>query len=245
MPVEFTNIDFKIFRNRLLNYSRKWNISYEDKEEIVNDTLIIAMERFIEERGSFEAYCRLILKNLLINFTIANKHLYLLTTLDDNEEIVQADHSSIEDNESNSIATAFLQKLKGKLKNDEVKLFEYIYKSCDKLKSINISDASRAIDIEPSKGWDMFRKIQRKALTLYKELKDKDNEIYYLSYKKISAYREPSSRYAKDILSVHEEKLFIQLEKVDSITDGFEKFISGLNEVQLGKLQSIYGNTSE
>ena len=67
------NNDFNTHRKNLIFYARGWKIPYEDIEEIVNDTILKALENFDNERGNFESYCRFILKNQIINFKKSNK----------------------------------------------------------------------------------------------------------------------------------------------------------------------------
>lgn len=62
MSQDFLNKKFKRFREDLLLYSGKFNVSYEVREELVNDAILIALDGFDHDRGSFESYCRVILK---------------------------------------------------------------------------------------------------------------------------------------------------------------------------------------
>lgn len=163
MLSEISQNNFNKFRNRLINYSKKFKIQYEDLEEIVNDAILKAWKHFNNDRGSFESLCLVIIKNKIFNFTRDNAHLWFLVLIDENEDIMDADYTSFENKEENEMALNYLMKLKNSLDEDELKLFNEIYKMCGTVKKVSISNASRNIGLEPAKGWDLFRKIQRKA----------------------------------------------------------------------------------
>lgn len=162
----FTNTsynNFNKFRNKLLDYSRRFKIPFEDMEELVNDTILKALDIFDSERGNFESLCIVILKNKIFNFKRDNPYLYFLILIDENETVLEADEKSIEEKESLKVASDFLADLKSRLSEDEVRLFNEIYDMCETSNNVSISKASKNIGIEPLKGWDIFRKIQRKA----------------------------------------------------------------------------------
>lgn len=155
--------NFNKFRNKLLDYSRRFKIPFEDIEEIVNDSILKAIENFDSERGSFESLCIVILKHKVLNFKRDNSYLYFLVLLDENENIFEANDRSIEDKENVEMALKFLSKLRNELSEEERKLFNEIYDMCENSGKMSISKASKNIGVEPLKGWDLFRKIQRKA----------------------------------------------------------------------------------
>ena len=155
--------NFNIFRNRLINYSKKYNISHEDLEEIVNDSILKALEFFDDERGSFESLCLVTIKNKIFNFKRDNAFLYLLVLLDENENIFKADLKTIEDKENNLMALNYINELKLKLDEQELKFFNLIYEMCESSDKPNISLVSKKFGIDPLKGWDIFKKIQRKT----------------------------------------------------------------------------------
>ncbi len=239
MPKTFSNNDFKKFRRDLIYHSKGWKVSYEDLEELVNDTILTALDNFNHNKGSFESYTRVILKNKLINFTNKNKDLFLLIALDDTYDILPADEATFEDKEIIKLAKNFLNKLKVNLTNEERKLFEKIYRSLEEKNILNISEASRESDMEPAKGWDVFRKIQTKARDLYKEMTSKDEDSGFISREKGDIVFEPVLREygVSEKIEVIPNILF-QKSTFDDY--GFEKFISGLNEIQLNKLLLIY-----
>lgn len=163
MLTQLSQKNFNAFRNRLIDYSRRFNIPNEDIEEIVNDSILKALKYFDNDRGSFESLCNVIIKNKIINFKRDNASLYLLVLIDNNEDIVDADVNSFEEKEENEIARTYLLILKSKLSEEELKLFNELYEMSKTGNKMIVSQASKNIGIEATKGWDIFRKIQRKA----------------------------------------------------------------------------------
>lgn len=224
---ELSQKNFNTFRNRLINYSRRFNIPYEDIEEIVNDSIIKAIEHFDNEKGSFESLCFVIIKNKVFNFKRDNSFIYFLILLDEDEDVLKADVKSIEEKENSLIAMNFLNKLKNRLFEDELRLFDEIYNMCEASDKISISRASRNIGIKPAKGWDLFRKIQRKASSLSskKDLVSEDSVMFKPHF--------------------DDEELVFNMEILDLDTEkkwelGLKKLFSSLSEDDFKKLNSIY-----
>ena len=84
------------------------------------------------------------------------------------EEIFNSEEFTIEEKEKLNLAVKFLDKLKKTLSGPELEFYNSIYASCDKKVKINISETSKNLGIDPKKGWDIFRRIQTKAVRLYK-----------------------------------------------------------------------------
>ncbi|MBS1518822.1 MAG: hypothetical protein JSS91_12100 [Bacteroidetes bacterium] len=220
--------EFLRFRESLLLYGRRFKkISYEDLEEIVNDSVISALENFIEEKGSFEAYCRLILKCRLINFLKSSKENFLLTLLGDEENITDNDTVTIEEKEKNRIALEFINSLRIELSKEEAKFFNAVYQVCERSDIKLIAEASKIAGVTNQKGWDIFRRIQRKAVSINK---DKINENYI--YRKVS--------------DIHKELIISEIESMYDFQkpfyqySGLEKFIKLLNKEKLVMINKIY-----
>lgn len=228
MPHDFLNKNFKSFRESLLSYSGKFKASYEVREEMVNDTILTALNSFDHDKGSFEGYCKVILKNKLLNFTKDKKELSFLITLDDYEEILPAPEITIESGENLKSIKMFFERLKNELKPDELIVFNEIYNTCNDLNKINISKVS---GIEADKAWNIFRKIQTKANKLYKKLKADNVELLFTLEK----------------LSEHSDGNQILFQKDTRIIDkniDTDNFNSKLTEDQIIKINSIYNDSS-
>ena len=233
-----SNFDFIDLWNRLLRYSRRYKISHEDLEDIVSEAIVKALEHFDEDRGSFESLCLVIIKNKIFNLTKHNKYLYLLVLIDEAGDIIDPDPKTIEKKEQNIISLKYIDELKKKLSEDELKLLNAYYELCESTDKPSISEASRMIGIEPNKGWDIFRRIQRKA----EIKKDKLNFLqcyepsdirYRLIEKKLRTETPPDNLKSFESLFNEEKSKMV-------IPSGFKKFIKSLSKGDILKLEKIY-----
>lgn len=169
MREDFLNKNFIKYRKSLLYFSQKFNLPLQDTEEMVNDTILAALNSFDHDKGSFESYCRFILKNKIFNFKRDNKELFLLVVFDDLEEIFNSEEFTIEEKEKHNLAVKFLDKLKKTLSGPELEFYNSIYASCDKKVKINISETSKNLGIDPKKGW-IFSEEYKPKLSDYTKI---------------------------------------------------------------------------
>ena len=87
-----------------------------------------------------------ILKRKIFNFKRDNVHLLLLIYIDENEEIIRASDVSFEEKENNALALTFLNKLKDLLSENELKLLNEIYNTCDSLNKFPFQKHLRILD---------------------------------------------------------------------------------------------------
>ncbi len=161
------NGEFLKFRNSLLAYGRKFNIPYEDVEELANDAIVKAIEDFIEDRGNLEAFCKVIFKNKLLNFQKTLKSKYIILIIED-ENIYKGDDGLYYDKYENTLLSQkFTESLSQSLDESELKFFNAFKIVCEQSSKKLIAETSRALKIDNAKGWDLFRKIQRKANNLW------------------------------------------------------------------------------
>lgn len=227
------NIDFVELWNKLLRYSRRYKISHEDLEDIVSESIIKALEHFDADRGSFESLCLVIIKNNVFNFTRDNKFLFLLVLIDDAGDIIEPYPETFEDKESNKLAVKFIDKLKEKLDEEELNLLKAMYDLCESSDKPNISNASRLIGIEPTKGWDIFRRIQRKAkFKKFKSIVECVKEPYNNKRVEDAESRLFSSK------SIDQSYFIESLE--EEIDKKFIIFIESLSKENLSRLEKIY-----
>lgn len=219
-----------MFRNRLINYSRKFRIQFEDLEEIVNDAIFKAWKYFDNDRGSFESLCIVIIKNKILNFRRGNVYLILLVFIDENEEIISSEDVTFEESEKIEMSKKYISKLKNRLTEEELALFNEIYNIRESSNNISISKAAINIGLTLLKGWDLFRKIQRKAkldktVENYKIIKQTiSKELEDFVERKVSEM--PKFFYCK--------KLYIDSEKY------LDLLLRRFSEDDLVKLNSIY-----
>ena len=237
MLTELSTKNFSKFRDNLLSYSNRFNIRYEDAEEIVNDSILKALDHFDNEKGSFEGLCKVILKRKIFNFKRDNVYLLLLICIDENEVIIKADDISFEEKENNALALTFLNKLNNLLDEGEAKLLSEIYNTCDSLNKISISKASKNIGLEALKGWDIFRKIQRKAKTLQETAGE---EIILISKPKKIIRNPEFYRIVSPEKEFDLDKLKLLILGETSVDNPFTDPFSFLNTDQIRMLNSIY-----
>lgn len=209
-------------------YSKRFKISAEDAEEIVNDSILKALDSFDSERGSFEGFCKFILRNKLLNFKRDNIDLFILIVINEYEDIITANEKTMEEKENNIMAVNFINELKKILSEDEIQLFNALYESCDLNDKISISKVAKSISLSPQNGWDIFRKIQRKA----KRINDLRKKQYKIADENLSLNFEHIEFYCRELSYEGFEKKIT--------TAGFGKLINSLNIGHIQKLNSIY-----
>jgi len=212
MLTDLSQENFNLYRNRLISFSRKFHLINEDAEEIVNDSILQALKNYDSDRGNFESFCKVILTNKIFNFKRDNKDLFILVILDENDDFIDGENISYEEKESNVIALKFLNELKENLTPEELQLFNEIYNICDSSEKMNISKASKNLGIDPKKGWDIFRRIQRKA-----GRKKEDEPVVF---------------YCKELV----------WKKIVESDYGLSKFLHSLPEGVLAKINSLYNS---
>ncbi|MCB0728648.1 MAG: sigma-70 family RNA polymerase sigma factor, partial [Ignavibacteriae bacterium] len=198
-------------------------------EDIVSEAIVKALEHFDEDRGSFESLCLVIIKNKIFNLTKHNKYLYLLVLIDEAGDIIDPDPKTIEKKEQNIISLKYIDELKKKLSEDELKLLNAYYELCESTDKPSISEASRMIGIEPNKGWDIFRRIQKKAVI------KKYDDIGKFEFVKHSV----KSKISDKPFLFKESQYFVDSFEME-IETRFEMFVKSLSKENLSKLERIY-----
>ncbi len=242
MPHDFLNKNFNIFREKLLSYSNQFNVSYEAREEMVTDTILAAIDSFDHDKGSFEGYCRVILKNKIFNFMKDKKNLLVITSLDDLEEILPAHEISIEAKENEKSTLMFFEKLKNELNPDELEVFNATMETCDELSKINITKVSEKIGIRTDVAWNIFRKIQRKANKLYKKLKAENIELLF-TLEQILIKKDADKESTKNKTKDSDYPRISFQKSVEKSDKDPEYFISKLTENQINKINSMYSDS--
>ncbi len=166
---------FLEFRNHyLLLMKRKYGLRDEDSEDIFQDALLIGIRKFNSDRGEFENFFYTIYENKIKNFLGRENLKKVLLSLDeyDHADELKAD---IEAERSfllyfNSMEH-FSNSLKRRLGEEEKQFYEELKNVIMENSNGFISTTARNLGMEPSKGWDVWRKIQRKIKSLLEEKK--------------------------------------------------------------------------
>lgn len=227
---EISKQNFYKYWNSLINYAVTFKIRKEDAQDIATDTILKALEYFNKDRGNFETYCRFILKRKVLDFKRIYADTYLLMFIDDEGEIVDPEKNQYDEKETNELSDSFLKELKTELDEKELKLFGSLILYCQSSEKISVSAAAENIGLDKYKGWDLFRKIQRKAKQLNKnKIYESEKRNYMPEYSIIQKFSEDHYFHK------------LSVEKF-SYNSNFIFFLNSLNFIQKRKLSKLFKN---
>ncbi|MBV6477401.1 MAG: hypothetical protein HGGPFJEG_00140 [Ignavibacteria bacterium] len=242
MIKELSAKNFDKFRMNLIYFAKRFRISFEDAEEIVNDSILKALENFDFDKGNFEAFCKVILKNRVLNFIRDYKEILIFGYLD-NENYLEETFAMYNKEKKLKSArkkfTEVLTTLISSLDKKEKTFLNCIYKNLEYDSKLNISKSAKMLGMSTQQGWNLFRQIQRKAKYYIQGIEEFGylKEMDYLEIGKIKhSYKE--SRIMP--------KMFCNesFEMYEYIVDNENKslgFIKSLTPAQQEMLNSIYG----
>jgi len=145
----------------LLGLALSYGLPLADAEDLVSETLIKAMDHFDPERGAFPVFCRTILRNGLKNYWRDRK---IHKELDPEGPEAPSDTDPHTLNTYDQAHVAFvLEQISGELTDDEREFLMMLGNVLQEIESRAVSEAARRLGLPASKGWDVFRRIQRKA----------------------------------------------------------------------------------
>lgn len=227
---EISKQNFYKYWNSLINYAGTFKIRKEDAQDIATDSILKALEYFNKDRGNFETYCRFILKRKVLDFKRIYADTYLLMFIDDEGEIVDHEKDQYDEKETNELSDSFLKKLKTELDENELKLFGSLILYCQSSEKISVSAAAENIGLDKYKGWDLFRKIQRKAKQLNKnKIYESEKRNYMPEYSIIQKFSEDHYFHK------------LSVEKF-SYNSNFTFFLNSLNSIQTKELSKLFQN---
>ncbi|MGB3016571.1 MAG: hypothetical protein WBC65_02100 [Ignavibacteria bacterium] len=173
--------NFMKFRNhQLIIIKRKYNLGAEVTEDIFQDAIIVAIKKFDNERGEFDGFFSTVFENRVRNYLRDIRLRIMLTKIDTYENIEELEEEAIDDSEFLDYFKSiehFSNSLKKKLSESESTFF-------DELKNVVVDNpqgfvsiTSRNLGMEPNKGWDVWRRVQRKITNLLNEKRDAQDMI--------------------------------------------------------------------
>ncbi len=233
MIPEISKQNFYKYWNSLINYAVTFKIRREDAEDIATDSILKALEYFKKDRGDFETFCRFILKRRVLNFKKVYADTYLLLFIDDKGVIIDTENDHFDEKETNELSNSFLKRLETQLDEKELKLFNALTLYCHSSEKISVSAAAGNIGLDMKKGWDLFRKIQRKARQLNNnEIYEDDNRLY-----------SKSRILSKETVSVSDIDFFIfpSFREI-SHESKFDSFLNSLSYFQKRAVKVLYRN---
>jgi hypothetical protein len=155
---------FHSFFETLVRTAVSKGIAHEDARDLAGDAVEKALTGFDPARGEFAAYCHTILVNLIKNHWRDKKKTeeYVEEGLVDPDTKIDL----LELAETMRDVRAALSDIARTLSADENIFLKHLQDVLDESGPRAISEAARRSGLTPAKGWDVFRKIQRKARAL-------------------------------------------------------------------------------
>jgi DNA-directed RNA polymerase specialized sigma24 family protein len=164
----------------LLTFALRKGVPFGDAQDLVQATIVAALDRFDEGRGAYLAYCTAILANRIKNYWRDRKP----TEPIDNIDLTDTDLlDQIEREEERARMKKMIDRISAELTPEESAFLKALGKACEELESRAVSQAARSLGLEPEKGWDIFRRIQRKARALFPGLAEGEiAETHFLRF---------------------------------------------------------------
>ena len=153
---------FRSFYDSLVRSATSRGILFADAQDLAGDAVERALASFDPAKGEFPAFCHTILSNLMKNYWRDRKKTEEYPNVEgpmDPEPFIAA----LELAESVREIRAALSEIKKKLSPKENAFLKHLQDVLDESGPRAISEAARRTGLTPAKGWDLFRKIQRKA----------------------------------------------------------------------------------
>jgi len=152
---------FRTFYDSLVRSATAKGIILADAQDLAGDAIEHALSGFDPAKGEFSAFCHTILSNLMKNYWRDKKKTEELPE----EGPVDPDPpiDPLELAETIHEIRAALADIKKSLSTEENVFLNHLQEVLDESGPRAISEAARRSGLTPAKGWDLFRKIQRKA----------------------------------------------------------------------------------
>jgi hypothetical protein len=169
---------FLEFKDHQLYIMRdKYHLHVEDCEDIFQEAIIFAIRKFDPDRGEFRNFFFTVYENRVRNFLRDNRFRIMVTSFENYENVENIEDEKIEDIDFLEYFRSmehFSNSLKKRLNEDELEFFEELKNVIVESPRGFVSITSRNLGMEPTKGWDLWRKIVRKIKQL---LEDKRAEM--------------------------------------------------------------------
>ncbi|MBX7042222.1 MAG: hypothetical protein K1X85_04895 [Ignavibacteria bacterium] len=181
--LENTYEEFIKFKNEILAHNNHFNLRKDICEDLFQDTVIVFLKKYDENRGNARAFFVTIFKNKLIDFVKRdrfNKVISIVTIQEEADEIPDTEDTEIFVPDGFNSIHHFVASLKKVLSDEEKEFLNTLSKVITDASGHGlISEVARELNIEPNKGWNIWRRIVRKAkkhATERKEAHDRSEE---------------------------------------------------------------------
>jgi RNA polymerase sigma factor (sigma-70 family) len=145
----------------LLGIALSYGLPLAEAEDLVSETLIKALDHFDPGRGAFPVFCRTILRNGLKNYW-RDRKIHKELDPDSLEALSDTDPHTLNTYDQAHVAYV-LERISGELTEEEREFLMMLGNVLQEIEARAVSEAARRLGLPASKGWDVFRRIQRKA----------------------------------------------------------------------------------
>jgi DNA-directed RNA polymerase specialized sigma24 family protein len=159
---EGMDLHLPLWRHLVARAAHK-GIRYEDAQDLASRTFEKAIETYDPARGSFDPFCRTIHSNLMKNYWRDRKQ---HEPLDPDDDRHASTGDFLEDMLTGEVAKmmrAIGDKILAVLEPEEQAFFLTLAEVMGVAEKAAVSEAARRLGLEPLVGWNIFRRIQRKA----------------------------------------------------------------------------------
>ncbi len=156
MPTD--HIHLQRLHGDLLGWLLRRGIPFADAQDLAGSAVESAFKHYNPAKGPFRALCFAALKNLTKNYWRDRK---VNVTPDDNEfPGPEDDLSALDDAEK---ARQTLESIMAQLDDEEKRFLLAMGEELDEFENRVVSKTARRLGLDPQEGWNIFRRIQRKA----------------------------------------------------------------------------------
>jgi DNA-directed RNA polymerase specialized sigma24 family protein len=149
----------------LLRHAQYRGVGFPDAQDLVSNALRNALDHFDSARGELLPFSRTILDNAIKNYWRDRK---VEIPFEDDEwsEPDGGPDTILEEKERAESMKRTVEQLSALLSADELEFMRMLGQVVDELGDRAVSETARRLGLKPNKGWDLFRRIQRKAHSL-------------------------------------------------------------------------------
>lgn len=187
--LEITYKEFIRFKNEMLAHNNLFNLRNDICEDLFQDTVIVFLDKYDEKRGNAKAFFVTVFKNKMRDFVRRDrfsKIISVVTIQEEADEIPDTEETELFVPDGFDSIHHFIASLKKVLSDEEKKFLDTLSKVITDASGHGlISEVARELKIEPNEGWNIWRRIIRKAKKLATERKEaydrfEESQLRYL-----------------------------------------------------------------
>ncbi len=165
---------FLRFMEEVLRHGKKYNLSRETNEDIFQDSIMVCIKTFDKNKGDFRNFLITVFKNKLYDHVTRDKHAGIVAIGWDEKknDVAEAEPEELNLPEGFLDHARFVNSLKKLLEESELKFFDTVYDQINMNSKYPVTDSARALGMEPAQGWNIWKRVMRKARKLTDERSD-------------------------------------------------------------------------